>query len=129
LTYLFLEQLLTHFVFMTPWRFIGSATWFVALMIRIFILARKIDGRRKIPFVVIAGTLVYPIIMSLAFFFATLIFPPTVLYAQFDFSTATLWRRTFMLAIEQTIYGTVIGLFLGLGLGFQEKSGPPEIIV
>lgn len=121
LTNLFLERLFEFFVFKTPWRFVGSAILMAALVMSVFILARKIDGRRKIPLVVIVGAAGYPIIMFLAYFFAGL---TAGLSSQF-YSFTPFWQRTLMFAIEQAIYGTLFGSLLGLVFGFQKKSGPP----
>lgn len=79
LTYLFVEQLFNLFVFRTPWRFVGSAVLLVTLVISVFILARKIDGGRKIPLIVIAGAVGYPLILYIGRFLPWPILPSLAL--------------------------------------------------
>jgi hypothetical protein len=124
--YLWVEQLSNFLVFNTPWRFVGLTILMVILIASVFILAINIDSRRKLPWVVIAGTVGYPALSYLVYFVVQLISPPIPSSGVLNSMHPFFW---FELALSDGAYGILFGLLLGMVLGFQNKSNPSQITI
>ena len=122
--YLWVELLSNLLVFNTPWRFVGLAILMVILVASVFVLAININGRRKLPWVVIAGAVGHPALSYLVYFIVRLISPPIPPSEILNSGRPFFWLE---LAISNGIYGILLGLLLGFVLGFQNKSNPPSV--
>lgn len=127
LTSLFTGGLFELFVFRTPWRFVCTLVLMVALVFSVFVLARKVDGGRRIPMIIITGAVGYPVLLMMAHFVAGQISSHLNLADTFNSYNSGSWQRVFMFTIEQAIYGTLFGLFIGIVWGLQKQSNPPQI--
>jgi hypothetical protein len=116
--YLWVKGLFNLFVFQTPWRFIGTTTVIVILVISIFVLARNLDLKRRFPWVVIASIVGYLMMRPFVFLVGRWLYPP-----MFALNTAL---ESTSLIVSETLYGVIWGLFLGLIIGFQKKSGSQQ---
>lgn len=126
IAYFYVRQLLNFLVFSTPWRFVGLTILMVILVASVFVLAIKIDGRRKLPWVVIAGTIGHPILSYLVYFIIQLSSPPIPPSGILNDGRPFFWLE---LALSNGVYGILFGLLLGVALGFQNKNNASPIIV
>ena len=109
------------FIFQAPWRFIDLIILMVILIASVFIIAGKISDSRKLLWVIVTGAVGSPATRLLLLLVGRLIYPQMITLD----TTTTHWD----ISISNLIYGTLFGLFLGLGLGFQKKDSPQKIIV
>jgi len=122
LTYLLVSQLFKVFVFnlfvlSTSWRFASITILMVVLITSVLVIAMRLDGKRKLPWVIIAGTIGFPTSRLLLLAIDKYIYPfliPT------DFTI-------FNLTITNGIFGSLFGLLLGFGLGLQKENNTPQI--
>lgn len=124
--YLWVELLSNLFVFNTPWRFVGLMLLMTILIASVFVLGLKIDGSRKLLWVVIAGTIGRPVLSYLTYFIAQIISPPIPSSGILTDGHPFFWLE---LILSNGVYGILIGLLLGLVLGLQNRNSPPEIVV
>lgn len=114
--YLWVERLFALLPFRTPWRFVGLVVLMAILITSVFIFGKKLDKKRKLSPLIIAGTIGYPATRLIMFIIIKLIYPSIVTFnTTFDSST---------ILISNAIYGILFGLFLGSILGFQKISEP-----
>ena len=109
------------FIFQAPWRFVGLIILMVILIASVFIIAGKISDSRKLLWVIVTGAVGSPATRLLLLLVGRLIYPQMITLD----TTTTHWD----ISISNLIYGTLFGLFLGLGLGLQKKNSPPQIVV
>lgn len=122
--YLWVELLSNLLVFNTAWRFVGLAMLMVILVASVFILAIKMDARRKLHWVVTAGAVGHPALSYLVYFLVQLISPPIPTSGILTDGHPFFWLE---IVLSNAVYGILLGLLLGLVLAFQNNSNPPSI--
>jgi len=115
--YLLAKQLFHLFIFGTPWRFVGVTILMLILVASVFVVAIKLDNKRRLPWVVVTGTIAYPTVRLLMLAVDKFIYPSLIS------ADLTLVNIT----VTNGIYGILFGLLLGLGLGSQKENNLPQL--
>jgi len=115
--YLLAKQFFHLFIFGNPWRFVGVTILMLILVASVFVVAIKLDNKRKWPWVVVIGTIAYPGVRLLMVAVDKFVYPSLIT------TDLTLVNIT----VTNGIYGVLFGLLLGLGLGFQKENNPPQL--
>jgi hypothetical protein len=111
----------------TPKMFIALMFMVCIYIGSVFFLAIKIEGKRKIPWIVIISAVGYFLMPYLVRLIPQQLFPSVTFPNQMYYTDPIFWKFTILTAIQQAIYVIPFGLLIGVALALQHKSNPPEL--
>ena len=122
--YLYIKLLLKLLIVETPWMFVAMMVLWVIFIGSVFVIAVISAPVKKIPWLVILSGVVVPLLPWIGHWFVYLI---ALLFGQINFpreipvESPLIWTWEFRVALDQTVYGILFGLIIGIGFGLLHK--------
>lgn len=127
--YLYLQLLFKLSLVETPWMFIALMLLMIVYIGGIILIAVKSESSPKVPWLVVVGLIGYPLLPYAGHYFAYLL--SLLIHSpyprQMPVGSPDYWRLMVAVALEQSIYGILFGMLIGLVFGLQKKSSPPQL--
>ncbi|HET9912252.1 MAG TPA: hypothetical protein VFQ13_10210 [Anaerolineales bacterium] len=131
IAYLYLQLLFRLSIIETPWLGIALTLLIIIYIAGVFFMAVKSESTPKIPWLVVIGAITYLLAPYAGYYLAYLLSmlidaPP--LPSRMPVGSPDYWRLMLSIALEQSIYGILFGLFIGIAWGLQRKNNPPQLL-
>ncbi len=129
IAYLYLQLIFKLSLVETPWMFIALMLLMIVYIGGIILIAVKSESSPKVPWLVVVGLIGYPLLPYAGHYFAYLL--SLLIHSpyprQMPVGSPDYWRLMVAVALEQSIYGILFGMLIGLVFGLQKKSSPPQL--
>jgi hypothetical protein len=111
----------------TPYLFIALAALVVICIASVFVIAIKSEDMPRIPWTFLVFAIGFPLTAYGTGFILQHFVPSWQALISASFSASQNWRQIFLLAMVAGLFEVPLGIFVGVTLGFQKKSAPPQL--
>ena len=129
LIYFYIQLLYRFGIVETPRMFIALALLVIVYIGSVFMMAWKSENKPKIPWMVIIGSIGYPLYPYIGRFFPWQLIPSLDLPSVIYYTDPAYGQYILLVAIQSAIYAIPLGLLVGIALGFQKENSLPEKFV